>query len=156
MTVGEKFVQRSMWVNTPSMFFMLLGRSPRSVDEGFLKKLKPMPAPDGGTHWVLHVRERFVHALQEIDSHDRLAYLLNQLLPWDVIAQIAPDTYQAWNDKLAKKAEATALNERNRLAKLESKEIAEATANRSASSFMRERRELQRETQAQKQNGGKQ
>ena len=148
MTVGETFVQRCVWTNLPKALYILLGRSPRSVDEGFLKKLRPMPAPDGSTHWVLQVRERFVHALQEIDSHDRLAYLLNQLLPWDVIAQIAPDTYQAWNDKLAKKAEATALNERNRLAKLESKEIAEATANRSASSFMRERRELQRETQA--------
>ena len=70
---------------------------------------------------------------------------MNQLLPWDVIAQIAPDTYQAWNDKFAKKAEATALNERNRIAKLDSLDIADATANRSASSFVREQRELQRQ-----------
>ena len=56
--VGVDFVRKNVWCHTPT-FYVLLGEDPKSVDEEFIHKLRPVPAPDGSTHWVLQVRERF-------------------------------------------------------------------------------------------------
>lgn len=148
MTIGAKFVQDKVWQNPATgRYELLLGDHPRTVDPGFLQHVEARPSADNSTHYTLPIRKRFVELLKTFDAHDRLVYCLNQLLPWDIIEMLVPESYVLWKEKLDRKAEATALNERNRLARLERKEIAAVTANKSVSQAAREIRALQQEEQ---------
>lgn len=145
-TIGEEFIANHVWVHPSNAWgYILLGSSVETVDEGFVKKVVPLPTLDNRTHYVLSVKSKYLNVIKQLDDHCRLCYALNQILPWDVIAILIPESHKLWKEKIDKKAAATALNERNRLARLERKEIAQMLSNKSVSQFTREQRELGRE-----------
>ena len=145
-TVGEQFIADKVWRQPiTGRHFILLGTDISTTDAGFEKTVTAFPTVDGKLHYGIMVRDRFLNVLANKATDDQMAYHLNQILPWDVIARVAPKAYAAWKEKMDYKAEQTAICERNRLARLERKELAARLANKSASQFAREERALQLE-----------
>ena len=147
ITVGENFINQNVWMHPSGAWgYILLGFDVETVDEGFKKKGISLPMYlNKGTHYVILVKSKFLNVIKKLDDHCRLCYALNQILPWDMVEKLIPFSYKQWKEKIYKKAAATALNERNRLARLERKEIAQMLSNKSVSQFTREQRELGRE-----------
>lgn len=149
VTAGEAFVIRHIWHGKSLGRYVLLINSKaveawRACEDPGDAALTEFPTPEGGTHYGLNVRPRFVKAIEALETYDRVAHMLNQILPWTVIAELAPEVYNAWKVKMDKKEAATAENIRNRIANLNKKEIRDCTSNKSVSRFAREQRDLQR------------
>jgi hypothetical protein len=151
--LGEWFVTAHVWRNcaTDRYYIMFNDAAVQAWNEsevgGTSEKSNPVltafPTYFMGTWYGYQVRKRFVDTLRNLAQGDRIAHMLNQIFPWTVIEALAPDVYQAYKETMDKKAAATAENERNRLAKLDKKEIKDVTSNKSASRFAREQRALQ-------------
>ena len=152
--MGDFFVTRYVWRDcaTDRYYIMFNDAAVKAWNEseigGTSEKSNPVltafPTDFLGTWYGYQVRRRFVDALISLAHFDRVAHMLNQIFPWTVIEALAPDVYHAYQETMDKKAAATEENERNRLAKLDKKEIRSFTSNKSASRFARERRNLQR------------
>lgn len=150
--MGDYFVTRHVWRNyaTDRYYIMFNDEAVKAWNAsevgGISEKSNPVltafPTAFMGTWYGYPVRRRFVDALMSLAQGDRVAYMLNQIFPWTVIEALAPEAYQAYEETMDKKAAATAEAERNRLAKLDKKEIKNVTANKSASRFAREQRAL--------------
>ena len=151
--MGDWVVERLVWrdCTTDRCYIMFNDAAVEAWNEieisGTSEKSNPVltafPTALLGTWYGYRVRRRFVDALKNLAQGDRVAHLLNQIFPWTVIEALAPDIYCAYKETMDKKAAATAENERNRLAKLDKKEIKACTSNKSASRFAREQRALQ-------------
>ena len=146
LTLGQIFIKDNVWLNpNKTQFYLLLGDKVETVDNGFKSKVLAMPAPDNRTHYVLPIRYKYMNIIRELDDHCRLCYALNQILPWDIIEKLVPYSYMFWKKKIREKEEARVLNERNRLARLEKRELAARMANKPVGQFAREDRALQME-----------
>ena len=151
--MGDYFVTRHVWRNcaTDRYYIMFNDAAVKAWNESEISStseksntgLTAFPTDFMGTWYGYQVRGKYVDALKSLAQGDRVAHLLNQIFPWTVIEALAPEVYGAYKETMDKKAAATEENERNRLAKLDKKEIKDVTTNKSASRFAREQRALQ-------------